>query len=105
MKHISICVNYHLNECENNVNCSVCVFIVNSQRFYAENLFNGNVENLQKYCRVHHCIFLKLITISWSLAANEDFKNLLEQLNLLPPTKGNGVDFKKEMKKISELFC
>lgn len=103
MKHISMCVNYHLNECENNVNCSVCVFIVNSQRLYAENLFNGNVENLQKYCRVHHCIFLKLITISWSLAANEDFKNLLEQLNLPLSTKENELNLKKEMKKFSEV--
>ena len=105
MKYISLSVNHHLNKCKNIFCCSVRAFISNLWHFYAENLLNGNVANLQKYCRVHHRIFFKLRAIFQSLAANEDFKNLLEQLNLLPPTKGNGVDFKKEMKKISELFC
>ena len=77
MKYISLSVNHHLNECENIFSCLVCAFIGNLQGLYAENMLNGNVENLQKYCRIHHRAFLKVRTISQSLTANEDFKNLL----------------------------
>ena len=103
MKYISLCVvNCHLNRCENILYCSVCAFIGNLQHLYAVNVVNGNVENLQKFHRDHRGIFFKLRSISQSLAMNDVFKNLLEQLNVLLSTKENGVDFKKVMKKIGE---
>ena len=71
MKYILLCVSYHLNECENLLYCSVCAFIGNLWHLYAGNLFNGNVKNLQKFCRDHHYIFFKLRTTSQSLATNE----------------------------------
>ena len=63
----------------------------------------GKVENLQGFCRVKHHIFFKLRTESRSPDEKEDLKNLLDQLNLPPSTKENGVDFKKQMKKIGEV--
>ena len=70
--------------------------------FFAQNLLTGNVENLQEFCRVNNHIFFKLRTVSCLLDENEDLQNLLEQLNLPPLTKKNGVDLKKEIKKIGE---
>lgn len=73
-----MCVNYHLNECKNSIHCSMCDFTINLWHLYAQNLLNDKVENRQGYCRYHSHIFLKLRTISLSLAAitvDEEFEN------------------------------
>ena len=56
----------------------MCDFTINLWHLYAQNLLNDEVENRQGYCRYHSHIFLKLRTISLSLAAitvDEEFEN------------------------------
>ena len=54
-KYISLCIYYHLNRCKNNVDCSMCTFILDLQYLYTESLVNGgNIENLQEYCRLDY---------------------------------------------------
>ena len=40
-KYISLCIYYHLNRCKNNVDCSMCTFILDLQYLYTESLVNG----------------------------------------------------------------
>ena len=78
-KYISLCTYYHLNRCENDIDCSNCTFILNLGYLYAENLISGNIENLQKYCRFHYCNLFSLRTMLRSLAAEERKKLMLEK--------------------------